>query len=60
MRRIYYNISWGVGVSAGFITILHGGGGQANLLQYYMGGGSPDPPKLYYIIYEQPQLIKLI
>ena len=25
MRRIYYNISWGVGVSAGFITILHGG-----------------------------------
>ena len=46
------------GSLAGFITILHGGGGQANLLQYYMGaGGSAETPKLYYVIYEQPLMM---
>ena len=35
------------------------GGGEANLLQYYMVGGSSDTPKLYYVIYEQPLMIRM-
>ena len=35
------------------------GGGMAKRLQYYIGrGGSTETPKMYYVIYERPLMVK--